>query len=326
MSTSKVVYQEVPRDFRTEIPNIVFVLLENGQISYPEFVLYSIYRKIAGQNGACWVGTRGLAEKTGLSRPTITKAKKNLSSPFSLLKGKSLIDITPCDNKSQIADTVTIIDIWPENYKHFKEITTCAKREHRGVQNNDTGVCKITTQKNEPKKKEPYKKRTISNKKAETVHKPQNESDHTNSVDSSFSTPLENSFDPLDSKELEELLNLEDQYSYYFRPKIVAGWIKKYGPKLVLTSIKFFYSVKDKQKKPILKPEAWMEISLKKDFASQEDCCAKNKAFAEKLKKDYDLAQLKIAARYCLDIATGKDYYYHLPEHTFTEQLKKLIK
>lgn len=155
---SEVKFQETPRIFRTEVPNIVFELLEAQEISTSDFILYSVYRRIAGEQGACWVGTRGLSEKTGLSTPTITKSKINLSRPFAALNGKSLIEITPCDHEKQIADTVTINDIWIDNHEHFKNKLTCVKRRYGGVQKEDTGVCKNKLQKKEPFKKEPEKK------------------------------------------------------------------------------------------------------------------------------------------------------------------------
>lgn len=155
---SEVKFQETPRIFRTEVPNIVFELLQAEEISTSDFILYSVYRRIAGEQGACWVGTRGLSEKTGLSTPTITKSKINLARPFAALNGKSLIDITPCDHEKQIADTVTINDIWIDNHEYFKNKLTCVKRRYGGVQKEDTGVCKNTTQKKEPYKKEPEKK------------------------------------------------------------------------------------------------------------------------------------------------------------------------
>lgn len=111
---------EIPRVNRTETPNIVFEMMEEGLISYCDFVLYSFYRRIAGQEGACWVGTIELEKKLGISDKTIKNSKKTLSSSFECLNGKSLIEITPCDRKKGIGDNVTIIDIWPENFEFFK--------------------------------------------------------------------------------------------------------------------------------------------------------------------------------------------------------------
>ncbi len=149
--------QEVPRHYRTEIPNIVFELLESREISPADFTLYSVYRRIAGEEGACWVGTRGLVKKSGLSKSTITKSKKVLSKRFEALNGKSLIEITPCDRKQETSDIITIVDIWPENHVFFKKRLTCTKMRNRGVPKCDTRVYQNEAHKKEPYKKEPYK-------------------------------------------------------------------------------------------------------------------------------------------------------------------------
>lgn len=154
---SQIIYQETPRNFRTEIPNVVFELLEAGEISSNDLTLYSTYRRIAGEHGACWVGTRGLEKRCRLKDKTITASKKNLSRPFALLGGKSLINITPCDRKKEEADTITIIDIWPENHQYFKNKLRCSKRGDGGVVNEGTRVSYLGGHKKEPYKKEPKK-------------------------------------------------------------------------------------------------------------------------------------------------------------------------
>ncbi|MDP4120527.1 MAG: hypothetical protein Q8876_05675 [Bacillota bacterium] len=158
MSESHIKFREVPRDYRTEIPNIVFELLENGIISPNDFTLYSVYRRIAGEHGACWVGTRGLEKRTHLSDKTIIKSKKVLSTPLAELDGKSLIDIIPCDRKKEIADTIIINDIWLCNYNTFKNKLTCRSLRDTGAGNGGTRVPEFEGQKKEPKKKEPKKK------------------------------------------------------------------------------------------------------------------------------------------------------------------------
>lgn len=109
---------------------------------------------------------------------TITKMKKALAKPLKKLNGKSLIYITPGNPKLEEADTVTIIDIWPENYAFFKNKLTCAKREHGGVLNESMGVCQSVPRKKEPYKKEPYKNPPplTPPKKAEKKELPKKES------------------------------------------------------------------------------------------------------------------------------------------------------
>ena len=127
------------------------------------------------------------------------------------------------------------------------------------------------------------------------------------------------------SPELLELIEMEPEYAPFFRPEIVTRWIKIYSQKTVLETVKFFFQVKSKQAKPIPKPEAWMEVALKKKFTEVDKSTKENKEFAENLKKKYRLQSLKINKRYCQDTETGKDYYYYLPPEVFQRALQQLI-
>lgn len=153
---TRVIFQETPRDFRTETPNIVFELLQAGEISANALTLYMVYRRIAGEHGACWVGKKGLEKRCALNHKTITKSKKILASPFKLLNGKSLIEISSGDYAAGEADTITIIDIWPENFAFFKKCLP-DPNEPRGGSKRAIGGVQTSHRKKEPFKKEPYK-------------------------------------------------------------------------------------------------------------------------------------------------------------------------
>ena len=117
---------------------------------------------------------------------------------------------------------------------------------------------------------------------------------------------------------------MQDKLKPYFREHIVTAWIIKWGPKIVLSTIRFFFNILKSQKQPIQKPEAWMESAFKNNFAELDETSRENKAFAEKLKKEYGLVSLKINKRYCQDTARGKDYYYYLPCETFQKAIQQL--
>lgn len=325
---TRIIYQEAPRDYRTEVPNIVFAMKEAGLISNSDFLLYCTYRQIAGEHGACWCGTRKLAIKSGLSTPSITKSKKVLSQPFEVLGGKSLIDITPCDRKKEEADTITIIDIWRENHEFFKNKPTCVKRRHGGVQKEDTRVCKKTTQNNEPTKKEPNKERSIRD--CGNVHNstaPPNSFVPPSASAAQGSIPSRREdYLATEDPHLLEYLALESEYSRYFKQKTMLKWVQKFGAYHVIKTIKYYLEVKDKQKEPIRNPEAWMETAFKNSFAEQHETVEKNKKFAENMKKTYHLRNLKMNKRYCQDTITGKEFYFTLPSETFEDNIKKLAK
>lgn len=327
-----ITLQEVPRDYRTEIPNIINEMKKADLISNSDFILYYHYRKIAGENGGCWIGTRGLEKETGLSDKTITKSKKVLSQKFDILGGKSLIQIIPGDRKKEEADTVIITDIWPENFMFFKKRLTCSKLDDRGVVNETTGVSEIRRHKNEPYKKEPINKKSIEgcgnvhNSSHQEVPPDKSKSIPQSQPNSINSIPFQRKdFSISDSsQELVELLKYETEYIKYFRPEIVSRWIKKFGPSTLLKSVKFFFEVKKNQKKPIPNPEAWMEAALKNQYVEINEACQANKSFAENLKKKLSLRSLKINKRYCQDTETGKDFYYHLPHENFKRYLEEL--
>jgi len=161
-SRSHIVLKDVPRDFRTEIPNIVIEMIRLKLIPHTALTLYTIYRKVAGENGSCWIGTRGLAELCGMNVKTVTAAKHKLAQKFDILGGKSLIEITPGNKKEGHADTVVIESIWIDNYTRFKKIPTCGKTSHTPVVKRATPLCRNEPHKKEPIKKEPYKNLIIA--------------------------------------------------------------------------------------------------------------------------------------------------------------------
>lgn len=110
----------------------------------------------------------------------------------------------------------------------------------------------------------------------------------------------------------------------HFRDFIVKRWLKKYGHNTVIETVRFYLQTLKTQKTPIRDPEPWMESALKRNFAKTYKTSLENKAFAEKLKKEYRLGHLKINKRYCQDTETSKDYYYELPKEVFESLLKRL--
>ena len=149
-------FQEVSRDFRTEIPNIVMELFQQKKISSYALILYLNLRRTAGEHGKSWKGTRLLAKECGCSLGQISNSKKELSQDFELLDGMSLIKIIPANKQKETADTILITDIWRPNYKYFKKLVTCSHTESPVFTYGITRV-HVQNQKKEPYKKEPYK-------------------------------------------------------------------------------------------------------------------------------------------------------------------------
>ncbi len=70
-------------------------------------------------------------------------------------------------------------------------------------------------------------------------------------------------------------------------------------------------------------PERWMESALKKDYALNYVIAKRNRKFAEDLKNERKLNELKIHSRYATDTSKAKEFYYNLPETVFQESLKQ---
>lgn len=97
-------------NYRTEIPNIIFSL---GLDPY-EFSLYCMYKKIAGDKGACWQSNRTLVNQLKMSDRKMREVKKSLASPREELGGKALIQIQECfnpDNKGRKPDLIIITEV-----------------------------------------------------------------------------------------------------------------------------------------------------------------------------------------------------------------------
>lgn len=140
----------------TRIPNIVFDILELGLISNSSFILYSVYKRIAGDTGVCWVGTRELATKCRMSKNNFASLKKELSKSFEILNGKSLIKISKASKRLQEGDNVVIVDIWEEDYIFCQNKYMCPKIENNNDSKNISFVHKCPKIENNNLSKKDY--------------------------------------------------------------------------------------------------------------------------------------------------------------------------
>jgi hypothetical protein len=114
------------RKYRTELPNIVFLL---GLTPY-ELALYVLLKKTTGTDGVCWKSTQTLADETKMSVGMVSKAKSALAKAKKILKGKSLIFIKSIPNPrgGKPYQHITLTDIWPENMAFFSKATSSHER------------------------------------------------------------------------------------------------------------------------------------------------------------------------------------------------------
>jgi hypothetical protein len=96
------------RKYRTETPNVIYDM----GLGPREGWLYSHLKRIAGDSGVCWKGTKALAEIAGMSTGAVSEAKKALAE-------RGLIRVAEGDRKKGEADEIRIVNIWRRNFRHF---------------------------------------------------------------------------------------------------------------------------------------------------------------------------------------------------------------
>ena len=102
--------QETPRKFYAMIPNMV----DDMNLSPYAFRLYCHIRRRAGENGACWEGTRALAENCNMSIGSISKAKRELSDA-------GLIIIEEKEANNVTYHHILIVDVWQQNNTKYSD-------------------------------------------------------------------------------------------------------------------------------------------------------------------------------------------------------------
>lgn len=108
------------RKYRTEIPNMV---LDMGLDPYT-LTLYGVLKRIAGDTGVCWAGTRFLAKAANMSVGMVVKCKAELVR-------RGLIRVVEHPRESGLADDIHIADVWPANFEHFACAKTAKPRSSR---------------------------------------------------------------------------------------------------------------------------------------------------------------------------------------------------
>ncbi len=136
------------RKYFTIIPNIVI-----NHSTHWERSLYLIMKKLAGEKGTCYASIYTLAEKVGVSRPTVSRTLKKLVKRGWI----KLLGTRP--GKTRPVREYTIVDIWKENVGNYERL-----ENHR---NNLSGRDRETTETKIGKgglpKEEPYRRRYKKN-------------------------------------------------------------------------------------------------------------------------------------------------------------------
>lgn len=112
-----------PREYWTQIPNIVFEL----GLKPLELVLYAHLKRAAGANvgGKCTKSTATLARETGMGAGTVSRTKSSLETKRSMLGNRPLIRTREIPNPrgGKAFQEITITDIWKANSDYFAPST-----------------------------------------------------------------------------------------------------------------------------------------------------------------------------------------------------------
>lgn len=98
------------KKYFTQLPNMV----DDLTLTVYAFRLYVHFKRVAGDNGACWQATETLARSCGISRSMVSKAKGELNR-------FGLISVEKRRGPHGWYDWITITDIWKRNMDFFSE-------------------------------------------------------------------------------------------------------------------------------------------------------------------------------------------------------------
>ena len=101
------------RKYFTILPNILWA--DELQLSAHDLILYATIKKVAGENGTCFMSTRRLAHEAKISTGQVSKSKRKLANA-------GLIEIITKrrHTKGWPIDHITVNDIWGHNIEHFQ--------------------------------------------------------------------------------------------------------------------------------------------------------------------------------------------------------------
>jgi hypothetical protein len=108
----------------------------------------------------------------------------------------------------------------------------------------------------------------------------------------------------------------------FITPKVISRWLIDYSYQDIVDGI--YLMLSNDHKKPE-NPGGWVQTALQKGWPKQERIKKQNLNFATQIKEQNRLKHLKINSRYCVDIRTQKDYYYHIDPKIFEEEIRKCL-
>ena len=107
--TNRISDEGDPRKYYSTIPHVV----DDAKLSVYAYRLYGHIKRVAGDEGNCYQGTRTLALSCGMSTGSVSSAKKELVK-------EGLIKITKKQGNGGVYDSIIIQDIWSKNMNQYQ--------------------------------------------------------------------------------------------------------------------------------------------------------------------------------------------------------------
>src|SRR3990167_2073081 len=124
MNTGFTISEETPdREYFTIVPNYII-----NHSTIWERDIYLIMKRIAGEKGNCFASHQTIAEKTGVSRPTISRTIKKL------LERGWIEETGKVAGKTHPTKNYVIVDLWQVNSDYYKD-KKIRKPENQSPQN-----------------------------------------------------------------------------------------------------------------------------------------------------------------------------------------------
>lgn len=132
MSKGFLISEETPdREYFTIIPNYILnhsTIWEQG--------VYSIMKRIAGEEGTCFASHQTIAERIKISRPTVSKTIKKL------LKRGWIKEVGIKPAKTHPVKEYQIIDLWKENVEFYRKIRQPQNLSLKDTSTTEPLICK----------------------------------------------------------------------------------------------------------------------------------------------------------------------------------------
>jgi len=114
----EIVEERPDHHYRTELPNIVFSVLTPIQLA-----VYAHLKRIAGDNGKCWMSIKNIADNVGIGETTFRESVKELAKT-NVLIGLPFIRVYRRKKPDGSADTsiISIVDIWRANGDFYRKV------------------------------------------------------------------------------------------------------------------------------------------------------------------------------------------------------------